>query len=66
MAPTPGLGGVNFNVGIAQEVARFQNINMKLVHHAEVNFKTGADIVAKAMEKIKEPVHTEPTRLMNS
>ena len=30
-----------------------------------MNFKTGADVIAKAMEEIKEPVHIEPTRLMN-
>ena len=38
---------------------------MKLAHHAEVNFKTREDVVAKATEEIKEPVHIEPTRLMN-
>ena len=54
MASTPVLGGVDFNVGIAQEVARFQEVNMKLVHHAEVNFKTGADAIIKAMEKEKD------------
>ena len=57
-APTLGLGVVYFNVGTAQEAVLFPEVNTKLVYHTGVNVKTRADFSAKAMEELKEPVHT--------
>ena len=50
-APTPGLEKELFTVGAASDAVDFEDVRTKLARYAGVNFKQGATMAQKAIER---------------
>ena len=59
-APMPGLKKELFTVRAASDAADFEEVRKKLARYAGVNFKQGATMAQKAIEKMTSPSFVDP------